>query len=505
MLEQLNLAIVDLETTGATAAYDRIIEIGVKRVEAGQVVRSYATLVNPGRRIPPFIQQMTGITDAQVADAPTFDQVADQVRQLLDGCIFVAHNARFDYGFLKHEFRRLNHAFSADCLCTVRLSRLLYPRCRKHSLSSLIQRFQFSYVNRHRALDDADVVWQFLDHARHTVEAERLAKAVTRLLARPTLPPQLPPEAIDALPTGPGVYVFFDANGMPLYVGKSVEIRDRVLAHFSSDHESGKAMRIAQQTARIETYPAFGELGALLLESRWIKQLSPLYNRRSRIARNLTVIRRGEPRRGYETASLGTLADGPDQQEALLAVFHSKPRARAFLHELARAHRLCPTLLGLERDDGPCIYTQMKACAGACEGREAPVAYNARFAEAFAGRRIKPWPYPGPVLVQEVNLDRTRGHLFVIEGWQIVRALSDSEDGVASLWTPSPWFDYDQYQILLRYLAQHGHRAAPLSRAEALRLGVQADGDQADGDEWERADINRWGNHAEVHDGDQSG
>lgn len=469
MLDQLNLAIVDLETTGATATDDRIIEIGVKRIERGRVVRTYASLVNPGRQIPPFIQQMTGITDDAVADAPPFCDLAGEVRELLEGCVFVAHNVRFDYGFLRHEFRRLDVAFSAECLCTVRLSRLLYPRCRKHSLSHLIERFRFSCANRHRALDDAEVVWQFLDHAWRTVEPPRFSQALARLLAKPALPPHLSPEAIDALPAGPGVYVLFDAAGTPLYAGRSQELRERVLAHFSPDHESDKAMRLCQQTARIEAHGTFGELGALLLESRLIAQLSPLHNRRSRMKDAVSVIRRGEPRGGYETAGLGALGDAPEERDTILAIFHSRPRARAFLEEAAKARRLCPRLLGLEAGAGRC-RGRMRGCRGACEGAEPAVAYNARFAEAFAGRRIRPWPYAGPLLIEERNAQRTRGHLFVLDGWQVSRAFAYSDDGLNSLWAPQASFDYDQYQILLRYLAQHGHRARALSAAEARRL-----------------------------------
>ena len=121
------LAFVDLETTGATATSDRITEIGIVEVDADGTVREWQQLVNPGTRIPPFIEQLTGISNEMVADAPTFESVAAETLRRLEGRLFIAHNARFDYGFLKNEFKRLGIAFRAPVLCTVKLSRTLYP------------------------------------------------------------------------------------------------------------------------------------------------------------------------------------------------------------------------------------------------------------------------------------------------------------------------------------------------------------------------------------------
>ncbi len=177
MLERLNLAIVDVETTGGCATDHRIIEIGLTRGEQGRVTDTYSSLVNPERPIPWIITAITGITDQDVEDAPTFAAIHRTVRSLLDGCVFVAHNAPFDYGFLQQEFERLGQSFCADRLCTVRLSRTLYPRYRRHSLGHLIERFQLPCERRHRALDDANVVWAFLQHAQQTLAPERLASA----------------------------------------------------------------------------------------------------------------------------------------------------------------------------------------------------------------------------------------------------------------------------------------------------------------------------------------
>ncbi len=188
-------AFVDLETTGGASAVDRITEVGIIEVDAGGV-REWTTLVNPGVHISSFIEGLTGINDAMVADAPRFAEIADEVRTRLDGRIFVAHNARFDYGFLQQEFLRLGQEFSATVLCTVRLSRRLFPEHRKHNLDSLIERHGLEAGGRHRALADAQLIHQFWRQLRDGVEEDALAAAVTALAAKPKPPAEAPAKAL---------------------------------------------------------------------------------------------------------------------------------------------------------------------------------------------------------------------------------------------------------------------------------------------------------------------
>ena len=167
------LAFVDLETTGATATHDRITEIGIVEVDDDGTVREWQQLVNPGTRIPPFIEQLTGITNDMVAAAPPFAEVADETLRRLRGRLFIAHNARFDYSFLKNEFKRLGIDFRSTVTCTVKLSRALYPEHHRHNLDSLIERHGLRADARHRALADAQLIhqlWQCI-HAERSAEA----------------------------------------------------------------------------------------------------------------------------------------------------------------------------------------------------------------------------------------------------------------------------------------------------------------------------------------------
>ena len=160
------LAIVDLETTGGRPARDRVTEIAVVEIDSGEMVSEWSTLVNPGTSIPPWIQALTGITNDMVAGAPVFEELAPGLFERLAGRVFVAHNARFDYGFLRHAFERAGLDFQARTLCTVKLSRRLYPGYARHNLDSLIDRHRLKFdlhgAARHRALGDARAVWQFL-------------------------------------------------------------------------------------------------------------------------------------------------------------------------------------------------------------------------------------------------------------------------------------------------------------------------------------------------------
>jgi len=201
MLNERNFTIVDIETTGGSPFFSRIIEVGLLRIEHGEVVEEFQTLVNPGQEIPEFITKMTGIQDKDVAIAPTFAEIADDLISKFEDAVFVAHNANFDYGFIKEEFRRLNYGFVTDRLCTVRLSRALYKEHKRNNLSELIERFQFKIANRHRAFDDAKVLWDFLQLIHKQFEPAVVEKAMKQVLTK-----HRNPSKIKVLPSSELIY-----------------------------------------------------------------------------------------------------------------------------------------------------------------------------------------------------------------------------------------------------------------------------------------------------------
>lgn len=177
-----NVVFLDLETTGASAGQDRITEVGLIEVNDGYFVREWSTLVNPGIPIPPLIQSLTGINDAMVAAAPYFEDIARELYEAIDGRMLIAHNARFDYGFLEQEFKRIDQDFSAPVLCTVRLSRKLFPQHARHNLDTLISRHDIECDARHRALGDARVLWQLAQQWRSDPGEAAVIEATAKLL-----------------------------------------------------------------------------------------------------------------------------------------------------------------------------------------------------------------------------------------------------------------------------------------------------------------------------------
>lgn len=276
------LAFIDLETTGATASTDRITEIGIVEVDADGTVREWQQLVNPGTPISPFIEQLTGISNAMVAGAPPFHAVADEARRRLDGRLFIAHNAGFDYGFLKSEFKRLGIVFRAPVLCTVKLSRALFPEHKRHNLDALIERHGLQAAARHRALADAQLIHQFWQKIHVDRSPEQIAAALQAQNANPSLPPHFDASLVDDLPDTPGVYLFYGDNAAPLYVAQAKDIRKQVLAHFPAGQPSARDKALAAQARRIEWIETAGEIGAQLKAAALLKQLQPSANRPAR-------------------------------------------------------------------------------------------------------------------------------------------------------------------------------------------------------------------------------
>lgn len=246
MLPQ-KIAFVDIETTGTSLSRDRIIEIGIVKVEDNKILQTYSTLINPERYIPPEITVLTGITSKDLVNAPTFQDIYEELLDILDDCYFAAHNVRFDLGFLKHEFRLLEKTFSPKHFCTVKLSRFLYPRFKHHNLDSLIDRHNLKCKNRHRALDDAKVIWEFYKKTLKEFSIDTYQEMFKKIFQRSALPAFLDTTYIQNLPEAPGVCIMYGSDGAPLYVGKSKNIKKRVMSHFTNDHTRSLTMKMTQQ------------------------------------------------------------------------------------------------------------------------------------------------------------------------------------------------------------------------------------------------------------------
>ena len=474
------VAYVDLETTGTSATADRITEIAIIRVLDGEVAEEWSTLVDPERPIPEDIQALTGITNAMVRGAPTFDTLAEQVRDRLEGCLFVAHNARFDYGFLKNAFARREMAFQADVLCTVRLSRRLYPDAVGHGLDALIARHGLAdprdaleggvRAGRHSALGDTRAVMRFIRVAEREKPAEEIAAAVRRILKIPSLPPQLPADALEGVPDCPGVYRFYGVNDLPLYIGKSVNLRERVRSHFSSDYRHSNDQRLSAEIRRLDWTETAGELGALLLEASLVKDVAPLHNAKLRRRRATCFARLASLRDPPELVDFDDIdwESRPAGADTLYGPFASPRAFRDLLESLAPEHGLCWRQLGWEKRGGPCFARQVRRCRGACVGEESPEAHHTRLATALAPWRMPEWPFEGPVAIIERDIARGREEAHVAHHWRYLGTARD-EDELQALAARRelPPLDPDILKLLRRWLEKHPGCARPVGRVHA--------------------------------------
>jgi DNA polymerase-3 subunit epsilon len=456
------LAFVDLETTGSNASLDRITEIGIILVD-DDAVEEWNTLVNPGCRISGFIQSLTGISNDMVADAPDFAALAPRVQRLLEGRLFVAHNARFDYGFLKQSFRRAGQDFSAPTLCTVRLSRALFPGHRHHNLDALIERHGLVATERHRALADARLIHQFWQHARAALSEAGFEATLRRLTAHTNLPAQLPQQLPDELPERCGVYIFHGEDDRALYVGKSRNIRQRVLAHFSGDVRSARAMRLTQQVRRIDWIETGGEIGALLQEALLVKSLQPTHNQRLRRTTELCSVTLADGPLGLRTAVTHARDLDFSQSPSLYGLFQGARQAQTALVKLADDHQLCKQALGLEAGSPgrSCFARQLDRCRGVCVGEEPTAQHSIRLMEALGRLKLQMWPFTGPAYLREGR------DLHLVSHWAYLGTARSQDELHQLLAVPEPRFDRDCYRILRSQL----RRLVPLPPRIAARGG----------------------------------
>lgn len=372
-------AIVDIETTGGYADNHRITEIAIYHHNGIEVTDHFYTLVNPGRKIPYYITGLTGITTEMVAEAPPFEEVADSIMSLLEGRVFVAHNAHFDYSFLKKEFELAGITWQSKKLCTVRLSRKIIPGLRSYSLGSLAESLGVGIQNRHRAGGDAEATAKIFSKLLNRDKEGYILRALKRNSGETILPPNLPKDEFDKLPAKPGVYYFLNERGHVIYVGKANNIKKRIAGHFTGDAREWNRSKIRNEIHHI-TYELTGnELIALILESQEIRRLWPKYNMAQKWRVEEWGIYDYEDRAGYHRFNVNIVKRGSRP----LIKFSSKGDAWNFLWEKVREFDLCPKLSGLQVSKGLCFQYQIGDCKGACMGVEKVKKYNKRVYKAI--------------------------------------------------------------------------------------------------------------------------
>ena len=356
-------AIVDVETTGLSPKYEKLIDIALVIYDGKKIVDEFYTLINPEKIIPANITRLTGITNDMVREAPKFWEIARDIVLMTEGNIFVAHNVNFDYRFVQSEFAELGYDFKMKKLCTLKLSRKLLPGKKSYSLGNLCGELGFGVDNRHRAYGDARATATLF---QHLMSLEIGAKSKIRS-------PISDMSILQNLPERTGVYYFLNHQNEVIYIGKSKNIKSRVLSHFQ-ESPSRRARNMVEQIMDVNYEVTGSELVALLKESHEIKEQKPLYNRKQRRSASDFGIYYFKDQHGYIRFGILKFKG----EEGLLTTFTSHREAKEYLFDLCEHNHLCQKLCGLYDTDGACFYYHVSACRGACIQEESPDSYNLR-------------------------------------------------------------------------------------------------------------------------------
>ncbi len=369
----MKYSIIDIETTGGNFRNGKITEIAIYVHDGKNVINEFVSLINPEQTIPPYITQLTGISNNMVSNAPKFYEVAKKIVEITEGSIFVAHNASFDYGFIQEEFRALGYEYKRDTLCTVKLSRKILPGYNSYSLGNLCEHLNINNDARHRAAGDALATVTLFEILLANNNGLIMPLEGNKYFTAESLHPELSINLINDLPERVGVYFFYNENKDLIYIGKSKNIKKRVLTHLGNV-KTQKAIRMKSEVASVDFYITGSELVALLMESAEIKKYKPKYNKAQTKSKLNFGLYSFKDRKGYIRFNI--LKN--DGRTTPLSSFESIKEAKQYLNNQSEKFELCQKLCGLSDSVGSCFQYQIKICKGACIDLESFDLYNIR-------------------------------------------------------------------------------------------------------------------------------
>jgi DNA polymerase-3 subunit epsilon len=370
----MNYTIIDVETTGAS---NKITEISIFKYNGDTVIDEFTSLVNPKTFIPSHITALTGIDMAMVVNAPTFDEIAQDILKITEDTIFVAHNVNFDYNVIQKEFKSLDIEFIRKKLCTVRLSRSLLPGHKSYSLGKLCNDLNIALVGRHRARGDAEATVILFEKLLQQDNAEEtFTDFLNKKSKESTLPPNVPKEQFERLPNKPGIYYFKNKKNEIIYVGKAKDIKKRVVSHFCSKAQS--SLDLCRETGGLDFELSGSELIALLMEDAAIKKHFPKFNTVAKKRVQGIALFSYQDRNGTLHLALNSLKLAPN---AILK-FYTKLEARKTLERICETYNLCPKFCHLQENVKECSHFNI-SCKGICKGDETIEDYNNRVTNAI--------------------------------------------------------------------------------------------------------------------------
>lgn len=453
MTNNYRLALIDLKTTGLHVINDRITEVAVIIISEMGIVSSWHQLINPKRTLSREALHLTVLTNTDLCEAPEFKEISTELFLLLQDCVLVAHNVRFDLSFLKNEFKRVGLTYQTQALCTIRLFRKLEPFYENYHIDALAVHYGINASSRHQALDDANILYQLLMCLFKKYTTAKVLATAKLIYQKSSLPPKLK-TCLQNVPETCGVYFFYTENSnIPLYIGKSVSLRQRILSHFQNDYLSAKEFNLSQQVERIEFISTPGELSALLLESKLIKEYMPIYNKRLRRKKEIV---------GFKLALIDdylhvslTRRSTEKEHSEILGAFSSMTAAKEILIQIVKEFDLCPKLCGLENTKTSCFSFHLKRCNGACISLESSENYNKKVQEAFKKYTPSLWPYKGMIAIKEICPINQTIHYLIFNQWRslgVVNCLTEI-NALNAINEPLS-HQYDVYKILKNFLTQ---------------------------------------------------
>ncbi|MDX2002581.1 MAG: exonuclease domain-containing protein [Chitinophagales bacterium] len=365
-------AIIDTETTGGNPAKDRIMEIAIFIHDGEKVLDKLTTLVNPQVPIAPFIRSLTGINEDMLVGAPTFKEIAQQIAQLTDKTILVAHNAGFDYSVLRNEFRRVGMRFQRKQLCTVKLSRQILPGYSSYSLGKLCRDLEIKLEGRHRAYGDAAATVQLFDCLLKADKQGMIWSMAEAEYNDSGLVPNLSAETVEDLPEETGIYYLHDQNGKVLFLSKSRNIRRRVIDLLTQEFSKERYTDLRNKIFDISYEITGSELIAQLCEAEEMKKHRPAFNQAQRVKRYKYGVFQYPDESGFLNLKVDYLNNGQNP----VIEFTTRRSATSVLKRIGQKYGLLPELCGLKEKNG------------SLDGLNKDE-YNARLAKAFNKYRYR--------------------------------------------------------------------------------------------------------------------
>lgn len=370
-------AILDIETTGGKYNEEGITEIAIYRFDGHQIVDQFSSLINPERPIQPFVVNLTGINNDMLRQAPKFYEVAKRIIEITDNCIMVAHNALFDNRILTTEFDRLGYNFEKETLCTVELSKKLMPDMDSYSLGKLVRALGIPLSDRHRAQGDAKATVDLFKLLLVKDNSKEIIAETLRKDPKPKLNPKML-DIIEGTPSETGVYYMHNEAGKIVYIGRSKNIRKKLVQHFTNDNRKSKRLQLEVKSV---TYQKTGnELISILKEYQEIRQNKPKYNRITRGAAYTHQLTSFIDENGYSNLKI----EKSDGRKKALITFSNYQQAQSELLRITQENQLFQNVNGLHPVSENNVSNLNEKSLKAGLNEESVIDYNNRVREVLS-------------------------------------------------------------------------------------------------------------------------